>query len=71
MSTRKVFVDCIQDGKQIATYEFGYSETLEMLDKTSPPPSSGLIEESKNNLTLENKAFPPYEGIEFKIRNHS
>jgi hypothetical protein len=69
MSARKIFVDCIQYGKQIATYEFGYAETLELLDKTPSPPSSGLIEESKNNLTLENKAFPPYEGIEFEVRN--
>ncbi|WP_139347219.1 hypothetical protein [Herbaspirillum sp. VT-16-41] len=65
MSVQKVFVDCLKDGSRIATYEFGYGETL---DKTPPPHSSALIEEAKTSLTLERKAFPPYEGIEFKIR---
>ncbi len=68
MSVRKVFVDCVKDGSLIATYPFSYDETLALLDKTPPPHSSGLIEGAKTNLTDERKAFPPYEGIEFKIR---
>jgi hypothetical protein len=69
MSVRKIFVDCLKNGSSIATYEFGFAETLELLDKTPPPDNSELIEESKNNLTLERKAFPPYEGVEFRIRD--
>jgi hypothetical protein len=35
----------------------------------SYPPNVALINEAKTELTNERKAFPPYDGFEFRIRH--
>lgn len=62
---KKVFVDCVHDGRVIASYQFGYGETTA---PTAPPTHQSLVAKAKTNLTNERLAFPPYDGIEFKVR---
>jgi hypothetical protein len=62
---KRVDVDCVRDGQIIASYDFGYGETL---GPSARPDHRSLIEEAKSNLTSEDIAFPPYAGIEFKVR---
>lgn len=64
-SLKQVFVECVRDGQVIASYSFGYAETL---GPSMPPSHQSLIAEAKTNLTNQAIAYPPYAGIEFKIR---
>jgi len=60
-----VFVDCVRNGQVLAFYQFGYGETLA---PTARPEHQSLMAQAKTNLTNERIAFPPYTGIEFKVR---
>jgi hypothetical protein len=64
-SSKQVFVDCVRDGQVIASYDFGYAETL---GPSMPPSHQSLIAEAKSNLTSQAIAHPPYAEIEFKVR---
>jgi hypothetical protein len=65
MSLKQVFVDCVRDEQVIASYPFGYGETL---GPSIPPSRQSLIAEAKTNLTNQAIAYPLYTGIEFKVR---
>lgn len=65
---RKVFVECRRGSAVIATYEVSVPASL-----AAPPvmpDREDLISEAKTNLTNQGLAFPPYEGIEFRIRSN-
>jgi hypothetical protein len=62
---KRVFVDCVRDGQVVASYDFGYAETQ---GPSMPPNHQSLIAEAKTNLTNQAIAYPPYAGIEFKVR---
>jgi hypothetical protein len=62
---KKVFVDCVREGKIIATYDFGYGETI---GPSARPSHETVVNSARSNLTSERIAFPPYAGIEFKVR---
>jgi hypothetical protein len=64
-SVKQVRVDCVRDGQVIASYDFGYGETL---GPSVPPSHQALVAGAKENLTSLGVAFPPYAGIEFKVR---
>jgi hypothetical protein len=64
-SLKQVFVDCMRDGRVIASYAFGYGETA---GPSMPPSHQSLITEAKTNLTDQAIAYPPYAGIEFNVR---
>jgi hypothetical protein len=57
---KQVFVDCVRDGQVIASYDFGYGETL---GPSAPPSHQALVAGAKENLTSLGVAFPPYTGI--------
>jgi hypothetical protein len=61
---RKI-VDCLRDGKVIASYSLSYAVTL----GPSAPPD--LIKEAKENLIRQGLVNPPFDftGIEFRIRD--
>jgi hypothetical protein len=63
--TKQVFVDCVREGQVIASYDFGYGETI---GPSARPDHPSLIAEAKSNLTSQRIAHPPYAGIEFKVR---
>jgi hypothetical protein len=65
MSSKQVFVDCVRDGQAIASYSFGYAETL---GPSVPPSHPSLVAEAKTNLTNQAIAYPPYAGVEFRAR---
>jgi hypothetical protein len=60
-SVKQVFVDCLHDGRVIASYEFGYGET----QGPSLPPSHQFSSQRPNNLAKQGVAFPPYAAIGF------
>jgi hypothetical protein len=62
---KRVFVDCVRDGQVIASYDFGYGETI---GPSLLPGHQSFIAEAKSNLTSEAIAYPPYAGVEFKVR---
>ncbi len=62
---RRAFVDCWGGGKIIATYDFGLPQAI--LPGKSPD-NAELIEEARSQLTNDRLAFPPYDGITFKVR---
>jgi hypothetical protein len=64
-SVRKVYVDCVRGGQVIASYDFAYGETL---GPSAPPSHQQFVAGAKENLTSLGVAFPPYAGIEFKVR---
>jgi hypothetical protein len=64
-SVKQVFVNCLRDGQVIASYQFAYGETQ---GPSQPPNHQRLIAEAKTNLTTQGIAFPPYAGVEFKVR---
>lgn len=59
-----VTVKCLRGADLIASYEFGYGITI---GPSSPPTDECLMDGAKTNLTNEGIAFPPYEGVTFKI----
>ena len=64
---RKVFVECRRRGELIATYDFGFPATLAAPPEM--PNQEQLVDQAKDNLTNESRAFPPYDDIEFRIRS--
>jgi len=64
-SLKRVFVDCVRDGRVIASYDFAYGETI---GPSQPPGHQQFVAGAKENLTSLGVAFPPYAGIEFKVR---
>ena len=63
---RKIWVHCYQGDTLLMSYDFGVTETLD--DATLRRPSRKDLEANvKTNLTNEGVAWPPYDGIEFKI----
>jgi hypothetical protein len=61
----QVLVDCIRDGKIIASYQLGIPGSL-IFDPVIDRPK--LEYEAKGNLSNDRLAFPPYAGITFNIR---
>jgi len=63
---RQILVHCFRGDTLLRSYEFGWPETLN--DAAVSRPTRGRLEEdAKNNLTNEGLAWPPYDGIKFKI----
>ncbi len=65
---RRMVVECWRNGQLLASYPSSLTGTL-----AGPPPApdeEGLIDDAKTQLTNEGLAFPPYSGIEFRIRSH-
>jgi len=60
---RKI-VDCLRDGKVIASYPLSYAVTI----GPSTPPD--LIKEAKESLIHQGLVKPPFDftGIEFRVR---
>ena len=65
-STLFKFVDCFRGDVLIASYPFGYGQTLE---PTPPPSNESLVVGAKTNLSTERLAFPPFDGIRFVVRD--
>ncbi len=65
MSVKTIWVDCIRDGKVIASYDFGFGVTV---GPSALPAQEGLIDDAKNNLVSMGLAKPPFAGITFKVR---
>jgi hypothetical protein len=61
----KKIVDCIRNGKVIASYHLAYGITL---GPSSPP---DLIAAAKDNLINDGFVKPPFDftGLEFRIRD--
>ena len=62
---RQVFVECWSGGKLIKTYDFGVPDAIL---PGKPPGPDALVGEAKTMLTNDRLAFPPYDGITFKVR---
>jgi hypothetical protein len=62
---KKIFVDCFRAGEFVVSYDFGIPQPIM---PGLPPDVDQLIDEAKTNLSNDRLAFPPYEGITFKIR---
>ena len=61
--TEKYFIECIAaSGAFLRTYDFTVTKEID-----APLDERQLIDEAKNNLTLEGLARPPYAGIKFRI----
>ena len=58
-----VYVECSRDGTVIRTYDFGYARAPGL----ALPTHEHLIEQTKSNRTSERLAFPPYDGITFRV----
>jgi hypothetical protein len=58
-------VECIRDGRVIATYSLGIPKTA---GPSSPPSKAEIEKEAKLSLSNEGLASPPFEGITFKVR---
>jgi hypothetical protein len=67
MGDANVIVECLRDGKVIASYPFLCPGTA---DRSATPDKAALIEEAKEKLVEQGFVRPPfgYKGIEFKIR---
>ena len=65
MSVRHAFIDCHQNGIVIASYPIGIPITAL---PSAPLDMKKLEEEAKSQLTTDQIAFPPYEGITCQIR---
>jgi hypothetical protein len=63
---KTIFVDCLRDQKIIASYPLSWGITI---GPSSPPSRNQLIDEAKTNLVSERLAKPPFDGIEFRIRD--
>lgn len=62
---KQILVDCWHDDKLIRAYDFG--ATISVAGPVMPPYEK-LIGDAKTNLTNEGLAFPPYDGITFRVR---
>ena len=64
-SVVKKTVDCVRDGKVIASYRLSYGVTI----GPSAPPD--LIKEARDTLINQGLVKPPFDftGISFKIRD--
>lgn len=60
-----IFVDCFRAATLIRTYDFLCPATL---GPTTTPRDEELILEAKNNLSTEQLAQPPFDGIRFVVR---
>ena len=65
MTVKTIFLDCWRRGKLIASHEYGLATG--MLPGTSMDKDT-LIDQSKSQLTTDELAFPPYDGITFSVR---
>jgi len=63
---RKIWVHCYQRASLLRSYDFGIAETLNDAALRLPT-REDLETEAKTNLTNEGLAWPPYDGIKFKI----
>ena len=64
VDVQTIWVDCIRDGNIIASYKFGYGNTV---GPSALPAQHGLIDDAKSNLVLMGVAEPPFTGITFKV----
>lgn len=64
MSIQPVFVSCYRGDELIARYEFG--EPIGQLGP-NPVPDEVHRDAAKTQLTNEQKAFPPYSDIRFRV----
>ena len=65
MTVRPIYVDCLRDGDLIASHEYGWvSGAL----PSPAPDQQSLIDQSKTQLTNDRLAFPPYQGVTFRVR---
>ncbi len=65
MSVKPLYVDCLRDGVVIKTLELG--EPIGMLPGTLPD-QKALEAQAQEALTNDRVAFPPYEGITYRVR---
>lgn len=66
MSVRQKFIDCIREGKVIASYPVGIPIGLL---PGAPVDMRALEDGAKTQLTNDGIAFPPWEGITFGLRD--
>jgi hypothetical protein len=68
MTGMRHVVECYDNQGQLV--HCSESRTFDTLAAPAPcPPNDALINEAKTELTNERKAFPPYDGFEFRIRH--
>lgn len=62
----KIWVHCYKGDALLRSYDFGVGIPLDA-SALELPTREALETEAKTNLTNERLAYPPYEGIKFKI----